>query len=73
MEGFIYDVYQGLLYLARRGIVHRDIKINNILVKDGKAKIADFGFANTNIQYLYANLRNININAQVGSPAYMAP
>jgi serine/threonine protein kinase len=53
MEGFIYDVYQGLLYLARRGIVHRDIKISNILVRDGRAKIADFGFANTNTYQSY--------------------
>ena len=41
----IYDIYQGLLYLSELNIVHRDIKVANIILKDGVAKIADFGFA----------------------------
>jgi tousled-like kinase len=41
----IYEVYQGLKYLAEQNIVHRDIKIANIFLKSGVAKIADFGFA----------------------------
>jgi serine/threonine protein kinase len=45
VEPIVFDIYQGLLYLERKGIIHRDIKMSNILVKDGTAKIADFGFA----------------------------
>ena len=41
----IYEVYQGLKYLAEQNIVHRDIKIANIFFKNNIAKIADFGFA----------------------------
>jgi polo-like kinase 1 len=41
----ICDVYQGLLYLAENAIVHRDVKVANVFVRDGVAKIADFGFA----------------------------
>lgn len=41
----IFEVYQGLKYLAEQNIVHRDIKIANIFYKNGIAKIADFGFA----------------------------
>lgn len=41
----IYEVYQGIKYLAEQNIVHRDIKIANIFLKNGIAKIADFGFA----------------------------
>jgi serine/threonine protein kinase len=42
---FIRDVYQGLKYLASRNIVHRDVKLANIFLSKGTAKLADFGFA----------------------------
>jgi serine/threonine protein kinase len=35
-----------LLYINSKGIAHRDIKLENMLVnKDYKLKFADFGFA----------------------------
>jgi len=39
------DVLNGFRYLAEKGIVHRDIKPANIFFKNGRCKIADFGFA----------------------------
>ena len=45
----------------------RDIKPENIFIKDGKLKIGDFGFAKNN-QKLDSMMSTI-----VGSPAYMAP
>ena len=42
---YIRDVYQGLKYLNSKQIVHRDIKLANIFMSKGVAKLADFGFA----------------------------
>lgn len=39
------DVYLGLRYLASNHIVHRDLKVSNVFLHNGKYKIADFGFA----------------------------
>ena len=34
-----------MYYLYSKGIIHRDIRLENILIKDGKAKVSDFGLA----------------------------
>jgi serine/threonine-protein kinase ULK/ATG1 len=34
-----------LLYLAQKNVIHRDLKIANVFLHNGRAKIADFGFA----------------------------
>lgn len=61
----IFDIFEGLRYLAEEQIVHRDIKIANIFMKNGITKIADFGFAKKSTQ----NFKDISI----GTPIYMAP
>lgn len=41
----VLDVYEGLKYLSKKHIIHRDIKVSNIFIDKGIHKIADFGFA----------------------------
>jgi SNF-related kinase len=64
-ENYIRDIFRGLLYLNDNHIVHRDLKIANIFIHNGEAKIADFGFAKAT----KTKFRDINI----GSPIYMSP
>ena len=43
---FITQIMRGLSHDHSRGIVHRDIKLQNIMVlRDGSVKVADFGIA----------------------------
>ena len=66
-------MYDGLVYLGQNNIVHRDLKSANIFLHNGRAKIADFGFAKE-IKYIsiYSYRHNFK-DLNIGSPLYMAP
>ncbi len=44
-KGIIGDILAGVKAIHERGVIHRDLKPGNILVKDGRAKITDFGLS----------------------------
>jgi cyclin-dependent kinase len=44
-KNYILDICNGVKYLHSHEIIHRDLKPQNIIIINGKAKIADFGTA----------------------------
>ncbi|MHC4248518.1 MAG: serine/threonine-protein kinase [Planctomycetota bacterium] len=65
------QIADALDYGARREVMHRNLKPENILIRaDGVAKVADMGLA------ILANRENLNITAAgftLGTPEYMSP
>ena len=61
------QIMEGIAYLHDNGVVHRDIKLDNILLDGhGNIKIADFGVSRKVID-------NEILFEQCGTPAYIAP
>ena len=68
------EIVSGFIHIAESGFLHRDLKLANIFLKEGKAVIADFGFAKKN-RYKLHLFRNSSEREKynVGSPLYMSP
>ncbi|ELP93171.1 protein serine/threonine kinase, putative [Entamoeba invadens IP1] len=74
---FMVDSAKGIEYLHDNGILHRDIKPDNILIvslldednEQVNAKLTDFG-ASRNINRM---MTNMTFTRNVGTPKYMAP
>ncbi|WP_373068652.1 protein kinase domain-containing protein [Gemmatimonas sp.] len=75
------DVARGLAYAHGEGVIHRDIKPDNILLSGGAAVVIDFGIAKAisaartqDSAALRADDGTLTqVGSSIGTPAYMAP
>jgi serine/threonine-protein kinase len=66
------EVIDALAYAHRSGVVHRDIKPDNILLSEGHAVVTDFGVAKA-VTASSGGASLTSLGVALGTPAYMAP
>lgn len=61
---YLKELVEGFFEMQKHKILHWDLKLANILVKNGHLVIADFGFAKMGVSIT---------DSKLGTPYYMAP
>ena len=69
---FMKDILKGLHKLHSKGIVHRDVKPQNVLItSNGLCKLSDFGASAALGEFV--RREGVGVGVVVGTPLYMAP
>ncbi|HEY7482685.1 MAG TPA: protein kinase [Gemmatimonadales bacterium] len=66
------EIGSALQYAHGQGIVHRDVKPENIMLEGGQAVLADFGIARA-LHLVGAEQQLTQTGMVVGTPSYMSP
>jgi tetratricopeptide (TPR) repeat protein len=68
----LHDVVDALAYAHQQGVVHRDIKPDNVLLSGNHALVTDFGVAKA-VSASSGGPTLTSLGMALGTPAYMAP
>lgn len=67
------EIVDALAYAHEHGVVHRDIKPDNVLISTGHAVVTDFGVAKAVSLSSGGKSSLTSMGVALGTPAYMAP
>jgi serine/threonine protein kinase len=70
IRALFLQICNGVCYLHKKGLIHCDLKLSNILIKEGKAKICDFGGSK---KITENSGKSKTLNLFMGTEDYLAP